>query len=93
MTWEELREYCNGKKFKNDEGIEMVFKYDGSRYPYIYISGEPTAKGKRHPAYIKRKREMHDDWSTDLYNSEGGEIKAMAKIVGGMKKLEAMLKE
>lgn len=35
-----------------------------------HITHEPSARGKRSEAYRKLRREMGDDWSTDLTNVE-----------------------
>ena len=63
------------KPFKDKDGIEgriEVHEIDAV-YPYAhrarYVSFQPTARGKRTEAYRRVRRELRDDWSTDLKQS------------------------
>ena len=44
------------------------------RYPYerrmIDVSAEPTRAAKRTEAYLRVRRELRDDWSTDVLESD-----------------------
>lgn len=92
MTFNEIRELCNGKKFVDADGIECVYVLRYDRAGRVAgVMADPTAKGKRHARYAEVKRILHDDWSTDLYQAPESEIRAIAAIVGGPDKLDALV--
>jgi hypothetical protein len=55
------------------DGVSGTIKvsYPYRQYPReAHVSHEPDARGKRSEAYLETKRELRDDWSTDLTHSE-----------------------
>jgi hypothetical protein len=64
---EELATEAN--PFKDEKGIEGRLAISGKR-PYRKLYFVPTAKGRRHPEYLKVKRELRDDWDTDITQSD-----------------------
>ncbi len=60
---------CEQKPFKNKEGIEGRLKLEG-HWPYRKLWFVPTKLGRRHPEYLKTKHKLHDDWDTDLSQSD-----------------------
>ena len=63
------------------DGIGGVLSYETfvASYPYPHVDHSfhhrPDAKGRRSEEYLKVRRMLRDDWSTDLTNSERlGEI-------------------
>lgn len=68
-SWNEALEVIDGKRYTLD-GIEGVIRVDRSRRFYTRVNHDPTAKGKKTAAYLKIKKQLGDDWSTDLSDSE-----------------------
>lgn len=72
---ERVGEFLDGRRYKLD-GIAGTFRATSfeAGYPYrhtVYsISHVPSAAGKKTEAYLKIRRELHDDWSTDLTDSD-----------------------
>lgn len=70
-----LFEALDGRHYTLD-GISGVIKHEtiSARYPYAHVdhtlSHRADAKGMRSPKYIELRRKLHDDWSTDLTNSD-----------------------
>ena len=60
----------HGKTVKDSEGIEGVLKVDRSRPYDTRIMHVKTPKGRATEAYQKTRRELKDDWDTDLSTSE-----------------------
>lgn len=67
-----IYELLNGKVYVDSDGIEMVIKHKtcNAIYPYKHISHDlgayPTVNGKETDAYQKIRKQLRDDWSTDL---------------------------
>lgn len=68
-SWDEALDVIDGKRYTLD-GIEGVIHVDRSRRFDTRVDHHPTAKGKKTEAYLKIKRQLGDDWSTDLSSSE-----------------------
>lgn len=68
-SWDEALDVIDGKRHTLD-GIEGVIRVDRSRQFDTRVDHHPTAKGKKTAAYLKIKRQLGDDWSTDLSSSE-----------------------
>jgi hypothetical protein len=72
---DELFAFLHGKSYVLD-GIRGVFHYETckARVPYERIvhklSHEPDASGRRTKQYREIKRQLGDDWSTDLTDGE-----------------------
>lgn len=70
---EQLADYLEGKKYVLD-GIEGKFKARTwtTRYGYstIRIDHKPTEKGKRSEAYQVIKRQLGDDFDSDVTEDE-----------------------
>jgi hypothetical protein len=69
------------------DGISGVLSYETSvaSFPYAHVDHSfhhrPDAKGRRSEEYLKVRRILRDDWSTDLTNSERlGEIAQKLRI-------------
>lgn len=68
-SWDEALNVINGKPYVLD-GIHGHLKVDRSRQFYTRVMHEPSKRGRQTDAYLKLKREYHDDWDTDLSDSE-----------------------
>lgn len=55
--------------FKNAAGIEGRLVQEG-KYPYTRLMFKITTKGRKSPAYRQTKRELGDDWDSDLSHVE-----------------------
>jgi hypothetical protein len=68
-------EYLNGRTVTHD-GIEGVLRYSkrNAIYPYAHtihqLIHEPTEAAKETSAYQYIRRQLGDDWDTDLTDSE-----------------------
>ncbi len=69
MTWQKALDHINGQAYVLD-GIDGVIKVDYTRKHDTRISHEATKRGRATQAYQETKRQLGDDWSSDLTNSE-----------------------
>ena len=78
-TWDEALDVLDGKHLVLD-GVDGVLRVRRRRDQYgPVLTGVlmhvPSAKGKKSEKYLETKRQLHDDWDTDLTGSErAGEI-------------------
>lgn len=62
------------------DGIECEIRVEryNAIYPYkrevVHVDAAPTLRGKCHKEYRRIKRELRDDWSFDLLQSDNTEI-------------------
>lgn len=68
-SWDEALDAIDGKEYTLD-GVHGRFKVDRSRAHDTRVTHEPSARGRRSEAYLETKRELRDDWSSDLTNTE-----------------------
>jgi hypothetical protein len=61
-------DYINGKTVTVD-GISGTIEVRGAR-PYRKIYHNADAKGRRTDRYQETRRKLHDDWSSDLTESD-----------------------
>ena len=72
---EQAFEYLNGKTVVRDGRTgTLVHSHWTARYPYVHdvhkLSWEPSEEAKRTESYQCIKRQLKDDWSTDLTDSD-----------------------
>lgn len=68
-TWDEALDAIDGKKYKYD-GVAGTFRVDRSRKHDTRVEHHPSATGKKSETYLTHKRQLHDDYITDLSFSE-----------------------
>jgi len=67
-------EFLDGRTVTLD-GVHGELRYESYRavYPYEHVRHtlvhKPSEKGQRSKAYLSQRRELGDDWQTDLTNS------------------------
>lgn len=61
-------ESLNGREYVH-RGIHGVLHYGGRRF-YERLTHDPSSIGKETEAYAVTRRELGDDWSTDLTDCE-----------------------
>lgn len=84
-TFDDYFKRHNGKIVKVD-GLAYRIKYSEHRakYPYAHLSTmislDPVNKRSEH--YLKIKRKLGDDWSTDLKNASESTMRQIAAQLG-----------
>lgn len=74
-TWDEILDALNGQTYTLD-GVHGTIKVERNPsglhggLPILKVTHEPSARGKRSEAYLRVKRQLHDDYDTDLTWSE-----------------------
>jgi hypothetical protein len=73
-SWDEALDVLDGKHLVLD-GVDGTLRVNRRRDQYgAVLTGVlmhvPSAKGKKSAKYLEIKRQLHDDWDTDLTGSE-----------------------
>ena len=85
--YEDAAECLDGKVYTDHDGIQMKAKAGYGPGSRVTITAEATPKGKRHPKYVAIKKQLHDDWVTDLKSSEPEAMTHALQRTGCAKKL------
>jgi hypothetical protein len=72
-TWDAALRLVDGKTVKDSEGIEGVLKVVRLGPHDTRLMHVKTEKGKRTAAYQATRAKLHDDWDTDLTNSDSSQ--------------------
>lgn len=68
MNWQLVLEALDGQHVELD-GVSGTIRLEG-RSPYQRVVHHADARGRQSAEYRRVKRELHDDWSTDLTDSD-----------------------
>jgi len=92
MAWDDVLEAINGKKITHD-GISGTIRVERV-FGRTKVSHEADARGRKSEKYRSLRRQLRDDWYTDLSESDPETlVKVAAKVVGGMKRLDELAKK
>jgi hypothetical protein len=82
-TKEELFQALHGRKYTH-RGVQGIFKHehytDRFGLPVHRLYHEPTTTGKKSKVYRESKRQLDDDWLTDLTDDIDEQIHIAIKL-------------
>lgn len=74
-SWDDMLDEMNGRAYTLD-GIHGTIKVERTPsalhggLPILKVTHEPSKRGQKSDAYAKTRRQLGDDWNTDLTWSE-----------------------
>ncbi len=81
-TIHEIYDIADGKVV-HLEGIECKVQIAPAPHAYgTRIWCNPTPRGRKHPNYVKQKREYRDDWDFDLSQGDRFILEVLPQIPG-----------